>query len=146
MEIVKIVLSAVGAFAICAVVVYIIAAAIARIRRRKRKRKKTGDHEMNAEKKAALINLGTMDVILIFMAVVLILFTLRMIELFEIHEAVPDTLITCVFGLCGGECGFMGWIKTSKEKYRERQWMLEDQKKMDEAAAKEAAVPPNNDL
>ena len=27
-----------------------------------------------------------------------------------------------------GEAGIMGWIKTNKEKYRERRWQKEDQK------------------
>ena len=37
-----------------------------------------------------------------------------------------DTLCTCVFAACGGECGVMGWIKTTKERQRERSFELED--------------------
>jgi coenzyme F420-reducing hydrogenase gamma subunit len=33
-----------------------------------------------------------------------------------ITGSTPDTLITCVFGICGVEGGVMGWIKTSKNK------------------------------
>ena len=32
----------------------------------------------------------------------------------------------------------MGWIKTSKEKYRDRRWQKEDQKELEEAAKRPA--------
>lgn len=38
----------------------------------------------------------------------------------------PDTLCTCVFSVCGGECGVMGWIKTTKDRHLSRQYELED--------------------
>ena len=41
---------------------------------------------------------------------------------------VPDTLVNCVFAALAGECGIMGWIKTSKEKNKDRKWILEDRK------------------
>ena len=41
-----------------------------------------------------------------------------------------------------GEAGIMGWIKTNKEKYRERRWQKEDQKAMEEAAKQAAVEPP----
>lgn len=37
-----------------------------------------------------------------------------------------STLITCVFGICGGECGVMGWIRTTKDKQKEREYDLAD--------------------
>lgn len=70
----------------------------------------------------------TMDVILIIMGVFLLLFTVCMIIFFCLYGAIPDTLVTCVFATLAGECGIMGWIKTSKERYRERKWELEDRK------------------
>lgn len=42
---------------------------------------------------------------------------------------VPDTLVNCVFVALAGECGIMGWIKTSKEKNKDRRWQLEDRKR-----------------
>ena len=45
---------------------------------------------------------------------------------------IPDTLVTCVFASLAGECGIMGWIKTSKERKRERKWEIEDRKDMEE--------------
>ena len=69
-----------------------------------------------------------MNVILIIVGISLLVFTVTMIHLFETYGSVPDTLITCVFGALAGECGIMGWIKTSKERRRDRKWELEDKK------------------
>lgn len=69
---------------------------------------------------------GTMDRILIFIAVLLIVFTAVMIVLHVQTGTIPDTLCTCVFAICGGECGVMGWIKTTKDRRQERKYELED--------------------
>ena len=70
-----------------------------------------------------------MDVILVIVGLCLAAFTVAMIVLFQIYGAIPDTLCTCVFAALGGECGIMGWIKTSKDRRREREWELEDKKR-----------------
>ena len=49
-----------------------------------------------------------------------------MIVLFNRTGMIPDTLCTCVFACLGGECGAMAWIKTTKDRYREREWEQED--------------------
>ena len=74
------------------------------------------------EKKGA----KTMDLILIIVGVLLISFTIAMIVLFIKYGAIPDTLCTCVFAALGGECGVMGWIRTTKDRHRERKYELED--------------------
>lgn len=72
--------------------------------------------------------IGAMDVILIIVGIALFAFTVKMIEVFEENGAVPDTLITGVYALLGGECGIMGWIKTTKERNKERRWEQEDKR------------------
>ena len=72
----------------------------------------------------------TMDVILVFVFTVLVVFTVVMIILFTKYGQTPDTLITCVFGALAGECGIMGWIKTTKDRNRERKWQKEDEAEM----------------
>lgn len=57
-----------------------------------------------------------MDVALVIVLIITLVFTGVMIWLFIQFQAVPDTLITAFFAVVGGECGVMGWIKTSKEK------------------------------
>lgn len=73
----------------------------------------------------------TMDIILILVGTFLLIFTITMIVIFLVCGTVPDTLITCVFGACAGECGIMGWIKTTKDKHEARKWELEDRKYID---------------
>ena len=71
----------------------------------------------------------TSNIALCIVSVTLILFTVYMCLLFKEMGTVPDTLITCVFAVCGTECGALAWIRTSKEKYKEREWQKEDEKK-----------------
>ena len=68
----------------------------------------------------------TMDVILAIIAAFLLLFIVVMVWLYYQTGAIPDTLCACVFTVCGGECGVMGWIKTTKERQRDRRYELED--------------------
>lgn len=70
--------------------------------------------------------IGTMNLVLIFIALFLLAFTAVMIWLHVSTGAIPDTLCTCIFAACGGECGAMAWIKTTKERQRERSYELED--------------------
>lgn len=67
-----------------------------------------------------------MDVILVIVAAALLAFTVEMIRLFKETGMIPDTLVTCVFAALGGECGAMAWIKTAKERNKERKWEVQD--------------------
>ena len=69
---------------------------------------------------------GTMDKVLVVIGVFLLVFVVVMLWLFYVTGSIPDTLCTCVFAICGGECGVMGWIKTTKDRHQERQYELED--------------------
>ena len=82
----------------------------------------------NPEQPEKKKRIGVMDIILIIVGISLLSFTVYMIHLFKIYGTVPDTLVTCVFACLGGECGIMGWIKNTKERAKEREWMKEDQK------------------
>lgn len=73
-------------------------------------------------------DIGTMDKVLIFLAVVIVIFIGVMIWLYKTTGGIPDTLCACVFTLAGGECGVMGMIQNGKNKYRDRQFELEDRK------------------
>lgn len=70
----------------------------------------------------------TMDLILVIVFICLVAFTVTMIWLFTVCGSVPDTLITCVFAALAGECGVMGWIKTTKDKQQDRRWKKQDEK------------------
>ena len=55
-----------------------------------------------------------------------LVFVIAMIAIYIKTGGIPDTLCTCVFSVCGGECGVMGWIKTTKDRHLSRQYELED--------------------
>lgn len=97
---------------------------------------------MNSKKPKKSV--GTMNVILVIVGVCLLVFTVYMIELYKLYGAVPDTLVTCVFACLGGECGVMGWIKTSKDKRQEREWTLEDEKRHKEDEKTGGDEPPTS--
>lgn len=77
-------------------------------------------------------HIRTMDIILVVVATALLVFTITMIQLFKETGMIPDTLVTCVFAALGGECGAMAWIKTAKERNKERKWEVEDRTHVEE--------------
>ena len=89
--------------------------------------KQIDDHAKHAtEHRSIMARFGTMNLILVIIGVTLLVFTVSMIHLFKVYGAIPDTLVTCVFATLGGECGVMGWIKTSKDRIKERTMELQD--------------------
>lgn len=79
----------------------------------------------------------TMDFILIIVGCAVVVFTIVMIWLYLLTGAIPDTLCTCFFVACTGECGFMGWIKTAKTRYQDHEWQEEFEEKQRELMLKE---------
>ena len=71
---------------------------------------------------------GVMNIILVVIGAALLTFTAVMIWLYRTTGAIPDTLCTCVFAALGGECGVMGWIKTTKECRQEHKWEVEERR------------------
>lgn len=110
-----------------AVGLYLLASAVSAWKKRKKRKARSAAAEKDQpEKKSILGRVGTMNVILVVCAVAIVVFTLEMIDIFKEYGMIPDTLVNCVFLAVTGECGFMGWIKTNKEKYRDRQWQKHD--------------------
>jgi len=106
-----------------------------------------GKNEKSKQSGRQKKSIGTMDKILVVIFICLVIFTAAMIWIFTVYGSVPDTLVTCVFTVLGGECGIMGWIKTTKEKRQDRKWQQEDrqQEREDmERAMQQADNPPDN--
>lgn len=80
------------------------------------------------KKKGFMDRFGIMNLILILVGISLLVFTIEMIRIYKEIGSIPDTLVGCVFAALGGECGIMGWIKTTKERYKDREWEVEDKK------------------
>lgn len=70
--------------------------------------------------------LKTMDVILIVLGIAIAVFVIDMRNIYIQTGGVPGELIAGFFTVVGGECGVMGWIKTTKDRRQERQYELED--------------------
>ena len=79
---------------------------------------------------AAKKKMGAMDKVLILEGVILVAYTAADLAVFWHTGNEPATLTACVFGVCGFENGVMGWIKTTKEKVRDRRWEQEDRERM----------------
>ncbi len=79
----------------------------------------------------------TMDLILVLVGISVVVFTVVMIWLYLLTGAIPDTLCTCFFVACTGECGFMGWIKTAKTRYQDHEWQEQFEQKQRELMEKE---------
>lgn len=79
----------------------------------------------------------TMDFILIIVGISILIFTIAMIWIYLLTGGIPDTLCTCFFAACTGECGFMGWIKTAKTRYQEHEWTLEEREHQEELIEKQ---------
>lgn len=58
----------------------------------------------------------TSNIVLAVVIVLLILFTLRVLNIVETTGYEPTTLITAVFAAALGEFSIMGWIKNTKTK------------------------------
>lgn len=124
-----------------AVGLYLISEAVSGYKRRKKRKTRAASSEKDqSEKKSIIGRIGTMNLILALCAVAIVAFTLEMIDLFKEYGMIPDTLVNCVFLAVTGECGFMGWIKTNKEKYRDRRWQKQD--RLDAAENQPPSDPP----
>lgn len=104
---------------------------------KKKKKQKTLDDKIKK-------SIKTMDVILIIVGIILVAFTTMMILLHLWTGSIPDTLCTCVFATLGCECGVMGWIKTNKNKYYNRELNKENGRPTDEIPDGPVDAPGNN--
>lgn len=70
--------------------------------------------------------IGTMDKVLIVEAIAIVLYIIADMAVVWHTGTEPSTLTVSFFAVCGGENGFMAWIKTRKEQERMRRWQYED--------------------
>lgn len=122
----NIILHMLAPYAVLFIAGYLLAGLIARKRYGPRPR-----HERVVEKDP----IGVMDKILVIELIAIILYvTVDFIVFWHIGSE-PSTLTMSFFAVCGGENGFMAWIKTRKEQERMRKWQMEDMDKADEYKA-----------
>lgn len=137
MSVLNIIMFCTAGFLLGIVMSWLVSNIVSRIRNRTARRRAAESAE-NA-KKGLLARFGTMNLILLIVGISLLWFTHRMILLYETTGGIPDTLVQCVFAVLGGECGVMGWIKTTKDKRQDRKWSEEDRVRMEQEAKRAAA-------
>lgn len=131
MNVWSVVLFCVSGFLLGVVISWLVSNVVSRVRNRSARRRV--EQEVHPKK-----GIGTMNLILILIGASLIWFTRRMMILYETTGGIPDTLCQCVFTVLGGECGVMGWIKTTKDKNQDRKWAEEDRQRMEREAQQPA--------
>lgn len=72
--------------------------------------------------------LGTLNIVLIVVAAFFVWFNWQMIQTYRAYGSIPETYACAVVAATIGECGICGWIRTTKDRNRERRWEKEDEK------------------
>lgn len=137
------IITAAVSFLVGVLIVFLLLASVSSIRRRSGERRSAGEATPRERRRVPLQKPKTSTVVLVFIAVFILLFTGRMIDLYERTGGIPDTLVVSVFSICGGECGALSWIRTSKERHRERKWEVEDRRRMEDEARRQAQPTDN---
>ncbi len=57
-------------------------------------------------------------------------FNWQMLQIFRTQGAIPETYACAVVTATIGECGICGWIRTNKDRHRERKWEQEDKEEL----------------
>ena len=72
--------------------------------------------------------IGTLNIVLILVGSFFIWFNWQMLQIFRECGSIPETYACAVITVLLGECGICGWIRTTKDKKRDRAWEKEDMK------------------
>lgn len=78
-----------------------------------------------------LSNIGTLNIILAVVGIFFVWFNWELMDLYRECGSIPESYACAVIAATLGECGICGWIRTSKDKRRDRRWELEDRKKLE---------------
>ena len=81
--------------------------------------------------KNLISKVGTLNLILILVGAFFVWFNWQMLEIFRAYGAIPESYACAVVAATIGECGICGWIRTNKDRRRERKWEKEDREEME---------------
>ena len=96
------------------------------------RRKKRGFHPLR-KLKELIGKIGTLNLVLILVGAFFVWFNWQMLITFREYGSIPETYACAVIG----ECGICGWIRTNKDRSRERMWEKEDEKEAEKATKEE---------
>lgn len=74
----------------------------------------------------AIEKIGTMNIVLVLVGVFFVWFNWEMIQTYRQYGDIPETYACAVIAATIGECGICGWIRTNKDRRRDRKWEKED--------------------
>lgn len=89
---------------------------------------KKKEHHPLREIKKVFRKIGTLNLILIIVGAFFLWFNWQMICIYRDCASVPESYACAVVAATIGECGICGWIRTTKDRNRERKWEKEDKK------------------
>lgn len=78
--------------------------------------------------KRKIAKIGTLNIVLVFVFGIFLWFNARMLQIYEAQGQIPESYACAVIAALLGECGFCGWIRTNKDRKRERRWEKEDRR------------------
>ena len=81
--------------------------------------------------------IGTLNVILFLVGIFFVWFNGQMIQTYRMYGSIPESYACAVVAATIGECGMCGWIRTTKDRKRERNWEKEDRKEQNEMEKEE---------
>lgn len=76
--------------------------------------------------KEVIGKIGTLNIILMIVGAFFVWFNWQMLCIFREQGTIPETYACAVITATIGECGICGWIRTNKDRSREREWEKED--------------------
>lgn len=100
-------------------------------RRQKQRRKK---EPLLKRLASALKRAGTLNLVLFCVFAFFLYFNFQMLELFKTYGTIPENYACAVIAATIGECGICGWIRTNKDRQREREWEREEQRRQEQEA------------
>lgn len=75
---------------------------------------------------------GTLNIILFLVFCFFLWFNWQMICVFRECGSIPESYACAVVAATIGECGICGWIRTNKDRQRDREYELEDREHSEE--------------
>ncbi len=82
--------------------------------------------------KRLLARIGTLNIVLILVGAFFLWFNCQMISLYREVGTIPESYAISVVTATIGECGICGWIRTTKERMRDREAMKEEKEDLHE--------------
>lgn len=76
--------------------------------------------------KKAVKGIGTLNIILIAVGAFFVWFNVQILDIYRQYGSIPEGYANTVVAATIGECGICGWIRTSKDRQRERRWEKHD--------------------